>query len=621
MRFGALIVAAYVAVNPFGWDIAGPLRFALVSTIGFASVAASLGSGDSRPKPLPRWSVLGWTFLLVGMVVSTAASVDRWHALIGTPDRHFGLATWVLLVGLFAVASMYPNSIVPAVTRALMFGGAVAGLWAILEVADVGWFASDFAGDRAGGPFRQPAYLAYGAVLAVPVSAGALAAPTRLGRVAAGVALVLSTAGLGLSQSRGAWVAVIAITAAVVLRRRLVVPGLIAAMTLGLLIAFTPVGERIGTLTDDGGVVAGRLDEWRVGVRALTDTPTFGVTGHGPEGYRIVFGQHVDDQYVIDYGRDVFTDRAHNSILDIALSGGLISGLGAVLLYGGLAVTAFQRLRADAWIDVGLAAAVLAGVLQQMVLFPLAELDPVLWVLAGLVVARRPGETGQPPLFRSVSGSTRAVMFGFGLLAILAAVGGLSDVVADRALQRAVERDDGTRALTDADVARDRRPDSIRYDFVASRLATRAGAGVDNAIEEALERLDNGLDVSPRDPALRLERALLLLGAARQVGTSNALDDARDELEDLTADEPRHPQLLLNLGIARALTSDGPGAIEAFTRAAQLDPDNPEPLINLVVVHLEAGDLQEGEAVLDEVDAVAPSNVQAENLRREFLSE
>lgn len=623
MRFGAVIVAAFLAVDPFGWDQVGPFRFALISALGFATIAASLGAGDARPQPLPRWATLGWSVVLVGMVISTALSPDLWHALIGTPERHFGLATWFLLSGLFFVASIYPNSIVPFTTNATIVGAIGAGVWSLLEAGNVGWFDSSFAGDRIGGPFQQPAYLGAAMVLAAPICLGVAVDPqrSRAARACGGIGGIGSIIALGLSQSRGAWLAFAIAAAATVVQRRMLRTGVVIAIAAGLLIALTPVGSRLGTLTNtEDGVVAGRIDEWQVGARAITDTPTLGVTGHGPEGYRTVFGQHVDDSYVIDHGRDVFTDRAHNVVLDTTLTGGFISGFGLLLLYGGLGVTAVRRLKAEDVIDVALAAAVLGSLLQQLVLFPLAEVDPALWIFAGLLVARRPSSgLYRPPLFRYVSQGRRVAMLGAGFLAAMSAVAGLSDVAADHTTANAVTSDDPAVALVAAEQARSRRPDSIRYDFIASRIASQAGTL--EGFASALQSLDDGLSISPKDPALRIERASVLLEIARRTGAADDLATALANLEELADAEPRHPQVLMHLGIARALNGQPSEAANALVRSAELNPTNVEPLINLAVVYFESGDLDQGEEILARIDQLAPSNTQAETLRREFLSE
>lgn len=629
-RFNLVTLACLLAVDPWGWDQFGPLRWAAVSTLGFAAVAISLGSGDERSHPLPRWAVLGWGTVLAGMTLSTLLSDDRWYALTGTPERHLGLATWILLAGLFATASLYPNTATEGIFRSTSAATVVLGFWAILEAADVSAFAEvfgvTFADDRIGGPFGQPAFFGAALTLAIPISMGLSVDRTasRLWRSAGLAAAGLGTLGLVLSQSRAAWVGVVVATACVVVRRKRWFLGAIGVAILAVLLFATSIGDRAATLLDvDDGVVAGRVDEWQVGARALFDTPTFGVTGHGPEGYRTVFGQHVDEDYVVAYGRDVITDRAHSGLLDTALTGGLIAGVGMLLLQAGLAATALQRLRADDPFDVALGTAVIGYLVQQLFLFPLAELDPVLWMLAGLLVARRPHKaTTRAPLFRTISGARRTAMFAAGLLAAVSAVAGLSDVAADHAVTGVVaaqQEQDDAGALARADTARSRRPDSIRYDFIASRAASRPGTAEGLAI--ALDRLEHGLRISPNDPALLTERAVILLEISRRDPTPAALDQALAALEELDSIDPNNPTTELSHGVALALAGRADEAIAELEHAALLAPDTFEPHLNLAIVHFESGDLEAGSEALDEVDRLAPENAQAQSLRREFLSE
>ncbi|MDW3177721.1 MAG: O-antigen ligase family protein [Acidimicrobiia bacterium] len=622
MRFGMIAAAALLAVDPWGWDRFGPLRWALLSTLCFAAIAISLGSGDVRLRPLPRWAVLGWVITLAGLALSTALSEDLWHSLIGTPDRHLGLAAWVMFAGLFATASIYPKTASPIVLRATTIATSLGGVYTLLEVGQVGSFASDFAGDRAGGTFGQPAFLGAAMVLAVPLCAAVAVdkvAPLAW-RVAGVLGSILGASALALSQSRAAWVGIAVATISLVVRRRTWILGVMGLLFIVGLLATTSLGDRAATLTEfDTGVVVGRLDEWQVGVDALFESPTRGVLGYGPEGYRTVFGAHVDERYVIQHGRDVITDRAHLGLLDTSLSGGLVTGAGMVLLQLGLLVTAMQRLRADDPTDAALGVAVIGYVTQQFFLFPLAELDPVFWVLAGLLVARRPqrGEL-RPPLFTSVSGAKEATMLVAGFFAAVCAVAGLSDVAADHAVNGVIDAPDGNVALAAADIARNRRPDSIRYDFIAARAA--AGPGTLDGYREALLRLEAGLATSPRDPAFLAERGIVLLEIARRDGSEEALNAALDSLEDLDTSDPNNPATELTHGIALALAGRSDAAIAELEHAARLDPVAIEPHLNLAVVHFERGDLSAGARALDEVDARAPSNAQAQTLRREFLS-
>ena len=74
--------------------------------------------------------------------------------------------------------------------------------------------------------------------------------------------------------------------------------------------------------------------------------------------------------------------------------------------------------------------------------------------------------------------------------------------------------DTSRRRVAHADDATRLRPDSIRTWYVAARIAQRGDALTD--VDAALDRVQHGLDRSPRDPALRvLYGELLVERAAR----------------------------------------------------------------------------------------------------------
>ncbi|MGI9605039.1 MAG: O-antigen ligase family protein [Acidimicrobiales bacterium] len=634
MRFAVVVAVALLAVDPFGWDRFGPLRWALVPALGFAAIAATLGEASFRERPLPRWLVLGWTLLLSGLALSTLLSDDRWHALIGTPDRHLGLVTWVLFLGLMVAAAQHARSATTRVLRALSIGGIAIGCWALAEVIGLEWFDLGFPDDRAGGPFGQPAYLGAAATLLSPTAVALSLDHTspRRWRVVALIGSMGALFALGASGSRAAWVGfgLATLVVAVVNKRRVVsrfgplraIVLFVTALSVVVAVAVTtPVGERARTLTDpDSSAIAGRVDEWRVGFRSIDDAPFRGVLGHGPEGYRLVFGANVDTQYVLEHGRTTITDRAHSGPIDVLLTGGVIASVGHLLLLVGVGAMAVRRMRRPVC-DVGIGAAVLGYLVQQLFLFPLAEVDPILWILVGLMIGRSTSEraSARGPVLPVVGRSRQLLMLGAGIAAAVAAVGGASDIAADHRIDTATGVDDGELALESADSARNLRADSIRYDFIAARIAGDSG-GLQGA-RAALDRIRDGLATSPLDPALLHEEAGRLLDVARFTDDPIDVASALSALRDLDERDPLHPEGQQRFGIALALAGRPDEAIPQLETAASLVPFNPEPLINLAIVHLESGDLVAGAATLDRAAAIAPANAIVESLRREFLRE
>jgi hypothetical protein len=196
-----------------------------------------------------------------------------------------------------------------------------------------------------------------------------------------------------------------------------------------------------------------------------------------------------------------------------------------------------------------LGAAAIAYIVQQQFLFPLAELDPTLWVLVGMMVART------PPHARLAAPRAHWLVAPIVVATVVALVYGGREVVADRALKRAANMTDARAALRIADDATRLRPDSIRAWYVAARVAQRGDALTD--VDAALDRVEQGLDRSPRDPALRDLYGELLVERAARSRLAGDIGIARRELDRLAAAAPHDPKLRKALVTAHSLREIG----------------------------------------------------------------
>ncbi len=631
-----LVLASLLAVDPWGWDRVGPLRWMLVSTFALVAIVGALAE---KGLPVRFWREcdpmvrFGWIGLLGGLVVATAVSMlggaadDPFMAIFGTPDRNLGLLTWLLFALLFSIPA---RQHLRPIAWAGAIGAGVNGVWSLIEALTDASLANGFGG-RAGGAFGQPAYLGAAMLLCLPLAAW-LALSAEEPPWARGLAFVATLSGLFAllaSGTRASWVGA-GVAGLVVLSAN----GKAGAQRFGqrfgnqgwgaaagvvlvgvIVIAITPVGPRLADLADlSDGVIAGRFDEWQVGGRALVGADLGGLVGYGPEGYRTVFGAFVDEHYVIDHGRKAITDRAHNTYLDTALAGGWIAGIGLLVVHLGLGLAAFRRLRGpQALSDVALAAAVIAYIVQQWFLFPLAELDPFFWVVAGLLVARPSVGVRNNPVGSPVSGMKRFFGFFAAALAGTGLLAGLFNVVADHRVADAVAATDADRAVDRADAAVGLRPASIRYRFIASRLWSRHPDP--EGVDRALDHLASGLDRSPRDPALLTEQASLLLDKARSTGATTDLDVALTALSHLDEVDPNNPLPQQQYGVALALAGRADEATAKLQHASRLAPDAIEPLLNLAVVHLENMRWQQLQATLDEAEDRFPGDARIDTLR------
>jgi hypothetical protein len=290
------------------------------------------------------------------------------------------------------------------------------------------------------------------------------------------------------------------------------------------------------------------------------------ITGVGPEGYRIAFSEGVDADYERAHGRLQQPDRAHSAPLDIALAGGLpalAAWLAAVGLAGRSVLLVLRR--GTGWI-VGAAAALVAHFVGQLFLFPVVELEPLVWLLAGVLVA---STTDAGPAAR-LARLPAAVLAG---LAAVAAVAGVTDMVADRRAGNAVDalaRGDHRAAAADARRAVELRPDILRLHvlaataFVADEQGTVAG----------LAELDDALDVSPGDPIVLLARARLLVDRAEATQVPAHLVAARNEVRARLDGDPYNAALWRLAARVAALEGDDARAGQATARADDLTPED-----------------------------------------------
>jgi predicted Zn-dependent protease len=220
---------------------------------------------------------------------------------------------------------------------------------------------------------------------------------------------------------------------------------------------------------------------------------------------------------------------------------------------------------------VGLSAGLVAHLAGQLLLFPIVELEPLVWLLAGVVVA---SSGPAPARARRVP---RVLPIVLGALTAVALVAGVLDVAADRQAGRAVDRlarGDHRAAASAAEDAVAWRPDTVRLRV----LAASALVADDQGTLAGLRHLDRALDVSPGDPIVLLHRARLLVERAEATQVPAHLTRAEGEVDERLDADPYNAALWrLQARLAR-LRGDPDGEREATTRADDLTPpDQLEP--------------------------------------------
>lgn len=381
--------------RPDTWLVTSALN-ALLFLIFFLSRAAAPGA---------RLHAAGW--LLAPFLIYAAA-----NAAWVTPVPWLGWWDWLAWAQMLGVFWVVLNAVRARATRATLLGMLITLAVTAVVLAcyqrfvQPDWLmlgrvqAAQFWG-RSSGPFGLPNSLAGLLILLLPVT-GVLACrrgASAAQRVGWGYLTLVVLFGLGLTISRGGWLALAAVLVAWPLLAgrgplgRKAVRAVGAALAIGAALAalwFTVPGvrERLQAFRAESGERT-RPEMWRGAWRIFCDHPVF---GSGAGSYNIVFERYRPPHYQQE------PVTAHNEYLHTLSDYGAV---GFLLFFGAVGVIAWRcrgpkAADRDDWLDGpaltgGLAAGLMAVALHSLVEFhfKIPALALIIAVVAALLVQRR----------------------------------------------------------------------------------------------------------------------------------------------------------------------------------------------------------------------------------------
>jgi O-antigen ligase len=354
---GLVVLAAAI---PFGDFLSLPMRSANALDLLVALVIAGwLAQGVARRELVFRYAPLLWPLaILCGIGAASLLQARSWSE--GVPE----LLKWAEFAAVYLVATqVLGRRHVWWVVGALLAAGLVeVALGAYQFLRQAGPEAFILAGRfmRAYGTFRQPnpyaGYLGYLAPVAVSLTLAGLGLWWR-GRkpvgllvavICGGTSLAL-VIGIGLSWSRGSWLALTAALLAVTAmrNRRAAIVALVAGSALVTLllvagVAWLPgaLSERVSSLgsyvtgpnpdqteiTDENFAVLERLAHWQVGWRMFEDHPW---TGVGIGNYGTEYARYAPAHWYEALG------HAHNVFINFMAETGVLGVSAFILLWFG----------------------------------------------------------------------------------------------------------------------------------------------------------------------------------------------------------------------------------------------------------------------------------------------
>jgi hypothetical protein len=310
--FAAAAAALWVMIP----GLADPYQSPKLLAMGLVAIAMLLAPSrhESRMERNIVWALLLWT-------IAAACTTDRSYTMVGAWLQPFDSYTAVAVYAALAIGAARLGADIEQTADTICIAGVPVCFYAILQR----FFADPF----------LPAALPNGRVVATmgsPVLLGpvlAIVAACAMARRHSGV-LTLVLPALYLTGTRGAMLGTCA--AALVLAPR------------HLRWAALAVGAAVLALHPRAGAVAsdvGRLEIWRIAWDVFKSRPIVGV---GPGAFGEAFRAHVSPAYVIVRGSSLAAaDHAHNEILQVLATTGIVGALGYLLVAVGAVAIACEQ--------------------------------------------------------------------------------------------------------------------------------------------------------------------------------------------------------------------------------------------------------------------------------------
>jgi O-antigen ligase len=262
----------------------------------------------------------------------TVTTSDINGALFGVVGRHSGFITYFSYVLLFVISVSFVRiANLYLILRYLLIAGLIAGCYSLLETIGAEPWKMSKVYEGTSGLFGNPNFSGAFLSLTVILSFWILIAKERnVDTVLAVLAFPLGLFGVYTSKALQGVIS-IAIGIAIIVLVKLFTKarsfgflGLAGAGVAGLfgILGSLQIGPLSSLLYKTS--VSERGDMWRTAIAMIKDQPIWGV---GIERYGVYFRQYRDLKQALRAGPDVFSDNAHNVVLHLMATGGIVLGL------------------------------------------------------------------------------------------------------------------------------------------------------------------------------------------------------------------------------------------------------------------------------------------------------
>lgn len=460
---------------------------------------------------------------------------------------------------------------------------------------------------------------------------------SRVVKALLAVSLVVIFFGILSTQSRGGWMAFIAaatvfflLTGREIFFRNIKLWAAIGTLSvLAVVISFNlNLGNQASRLLGEvevtassgeakleaKGAAGSRIETWTSTFGIIADNPVFGI---GPEVIKNLFPRYETRYFRFREGFHVKQDRAHNEVLDMATTRGLVTLLVYILLIGTVMRAGYKRTKEEsdgALIYPAYLAAMTAYLAQNQFSFGVVAITSLFWTIMGMTLSRPESD---PPLSGKVSFSAANTSFAAATVVIIALLCYISSFpyIGDKYYKAGKIYSDSAQFPE----AFESNAKAVKYSPYEAGFHLNAGVTFfssrgmvkDQSVPllKAKEQFKNGQRVDPYngDNFYMSAVADLLL---TEMGKGSYLESAETDYKKALTIDPFRSEAYRDLGRIRFMKGDVKGAIALYEKAFLANPTYVDIGAYLFDFHTLQGDPEKAVAVFEESLKDNPSNIE-----------
>lgn len=361
-----------------------------------------------EPKYRQCWSPLTLSFAALVLVFALTAltGVNWYRSVWSTVERSEGLLMWlylgaylIVLRGMLRTSEDWQEFL-----RTVLIAGWLQTLYTFGQFFNLS-FALVSTGERLSGSIGNPSFLAAYFILIIGCAGWLLTkSPGSKARASYIALIALNAFLLWHTQTRGAiigFAAGLTLIGCLMLWRSMrakaliIIITLLAVCTLGIgwLVARQDASfvrnnmtlNRLATISLTDITAQNRIIVWGAGLRGFAERP---MLGWGLENFRDPFNDYFNPAITRDIGSSPWYDRAHNTVVEVAVASGLLGLLAFGLLWAWIGIALFKLYKRSPWEGMLLGGTTLAYFIQNLFVFDTINSYLLFFALLALIEFR-----------------------------------------------------------------------------------------------------------------------------------------------------------------------------------------------------------------------------------------